>query len=174
MSETTSASLPLLHDAAVVTGAAAYTLGRIFDHDEIVERLAARGFTERWAAEALRAYQAIELAGSRWSAEIEKRRASAADSARGPISTKTLPSRQKSPDPVASSPPVMQALSTKQVAARLNLGPRRITQLAKQGKLPGAVRHGRDWSFDAVGVAAFESSRESSRMLSGRLDGGTA
>lgn len=45
-------------------------------------------------------------------------------------------------------------MNSKLAAERLNISPRRVTQLAAAGKLPG-VKEGRDWHFEAADVEAF-------------------
>ena len=58
-------------------------------------------------------------------------------------------------------------MTSTEAAERLRITPRRVTQLAKAGKLPG-LKEGRDWHFESADVEAFAALNRPSGYPKGR------
>lgn len=139
---------------ALIGDAAAYTLARALDRDEIVRRLEARGFKERWIEEALAALDAIDFEAARWHrAAIEH--VNASGSASGGTGAVPQPTGASSSVGMKST---SGSVTVKDAAVELGVSDSYVRRLARGGVLP-AVRSGRGYSLDAAAVADYARQR---------------
>lgn len=122
-------------EAALVSGAPAWMLRRLFPLAEVERRLDDGGICNPLRAEIVDTWRAVEAAARAFEAAARAFEASACESV---TMRPTEAALESTPD---------ELLTSEQVADEMHLTESRIRQLARQGDLPGRQIAGRWWVF---------------------------